>query len=271
MQKEYNNAAVLSEKQIYAQIVNEDLHNIRIFTYDMTDSTNTRAREYAKCGSVELPCVFIAGGQYAGRGRRGRAFDSERGAGLYISFLFKPEGDAPDLTSVTARAAVKVCRAIESVCDISLGIKWVNDVFVNEKKLAGILTEGEFDSERGGFAYLICGIGINLLNRAFPDEISDIATSVEKETGYLPDVNLLAARLICEFFSDDEPCAVMEEYRRRSTVIGKRVEVRRISGETFFAKADTITDSGALAVRRDDGAVEELVSAEVSIRHTEKY
>ena len=63
----------------------------------------------------------------------------------------------------------------------------------------------------------------------------------------------------------------MDEYRRRSTVIGKRVEVRRISGESFFAKADTITDSGALAVRRDDGTVEELVSAEVSIRHTEKY
>ena len=70
MQKEHNNAAVLSKKQIYAQIVNEDLHNIRIFTYDMTDSTNTRAREYAKCGSAELPCVFIAKGQYAGRGRR---------------------------------------------------------------------------------------------------------------------------------------------------------------------------------------------------------
>ena len=73
------------------------------------------------------------------------------------------------------------------------------------------------------------------------------------------------------FFSDDELCEVMDEYRRRSTVIGKRVEVRRISGESFFAKADTITDSGALAVRRDDGTVEELVSAEVSIRHTEKY
>ena len=80
-------------------------------------------------------------------------------------------------------------------------------------------------------------------------------------------MNLLAAKIICEFFSDDEFGAVMEEYRRRSTVIGKRVEVRRISGETFFAKADTITDSGALEVRRDDGTVEELVSAEVSIKH----
>ena len=81
----------------------------------------------------------------------------------------------------------------------------------------------------------------------------------------------MAARLITEFFSDDDPCAVMDEYRRRSTVIGKRVEVRRISGEIFFAKADTITDSGALSVIKDDGTVEELVSAEVSIRHTEKY
>ncbi len=266
MKKITDGLATLSQERILANIANNSLHKERLFLYGMTDSTNTRAREYAEDGFDGTPCVFIADGQYAGRGRRGRSFDSEYGAGLYISFLFKPKKDIADMTAVTAEAAVKVCRAVESLCDVSLGIKWVNDIFVNGKKLAGILTEGKFDSERGAISYLVCGIGINLRNRNFPEELSEIATSVEEHTGAIPDINLLAARLIDEFFAECSGLDYMNEYRMRSTVIGRRVEVRRLSGETFFAKAVSITDSGALTVIREDGAREELISAEVSLR-----
>ena len=265
MQKNTDNLTILSKERILKNIANNSLQTDRLFLYGMTDSTNTRAREHAACGFDGSPCVFIAEGQYAGRGRRGRSFDSERCAGLYISFLFKPSGDMHDVTSVTAVAAVKVCRAIESICEASLGIKWVNDVFVNGKKLAGILTEGEFDSEGSGLSYLVCGIGINLKNRVFSDELSKIATSVEEATGELPDVNLLAAKIITEFFAEGKD--YMNEYRARSTVIGKRVEVRRLTGESFFAVADSITDAGSLSVIKEDGTCEELISAEVSLRH----
>ena len=255
---------VLSRERILENIANNSLQNKKLFLYGMTDSTNTRAREHAAGGFDGQPCIFIAEGQYSGRGRRGRSFDSERCAGLYISFLFKPTEKSRDVASVTAEAAVKVCRAVESVCDITVGIKWVNDIFVNGKKLAGILTEGEFDS-CGELSYLVCGIGINLKKRTFPDEISKIATSVEEVTGVMPDINLLAAKIITEFFWEND--GYMNEYRERSTVLGKRVEVRRLTGERFFALADSITDAGALSVIKDDGTRETLISAEVSLRH----
>ena len=269
MQKTTEDLAVLSQERILEYIVNNCLQKDALFLYDMTDSTNTRAREYAACGFDGAARVFIAEGQYAGRGRRGKTFDSERGAGLYISFLLKPKGAMGDITAITAEAAVKVCRAVESVCDVSLGIKWVNDIFVNGKKLAGILTEGEFDSERGELSYIVCGIGINLKNRNFPEEISKIATSVEEAAGAMPDINLLAARIISEFLAESSSVDYMNEYRARSTVVGRRVEVRRLSGEIFFATADSITDTGALTVIREDGAREELISAEVSLRCAE--
>lgn len=267
MHRKTNNESAICEKTIRKHIVNKKLKNIKIVSYDMTDSTNTRAREYAKADSTQFPAVFIANGQHAGRGRRGRIFDSASGCGLYISFLFRPMDKVSDSAALTARAAVKICRAIESVCTLSVGIKWVNDVFVNGRKLAGILTEGEFDAESGKFSYMICGIGINLNKRKFPKEISDIATTVEDETGNQPDRNLLAARIIEEFFAEDaEP--FIDEYRRRSSVIGKRVEVRRISGEIFTAFVIGITDGCRLLIKTDDGLFEELISAEVSIKQT---
>ena len=266
MQKDKDSICSLSLEGVKANIVNKELQNTEIFVYDTTDSTNTRAREHAEGGFSGKPCVFLARGQHAGRGRRGRSFDSQYGMGLYISFLLKPEVEAEGISAFTAKAAVKVCRAIESICGVTLGIKWVNDIFVNGKKLAGILTEGEFNSDGKGFSYLVLGIGINLVRRTFPEELSEIATTLEDASGEAVDANLLAAKVITELLSDSSCADFMEEYRRRSTVIGKTVEVRRLSGETFYARAESITDSGALVVSREGGQMEELISAEVSIR-----
>ena len=238
---------------------------LKIFRYDVTDSTNTRAREYARQADAVFPAVFIAEGQSAGRGRRGRSFDSERGAGLYISFLFRPEGRAADAVKITARAAVALARALDSVCGLSVGIKWVNDIFVGEKKLAGILTEGEINAQSGGFSYVICGIGVNLLSRSFPPEIADIVTTVEDETGKKTDVSVLSERLIKEFFRCGDADA-MNEYKSRSILIGRRVTVNRLNGESFAARVIGITDGGELAVEKDGGEKELLISAEVSLK-----
>lgn len=240
---------------------------MKIFRYETTDSTNTRAREYAKLHGAIEPVVFIADGQTAGRGRRGRSFDSAKGAGLYISFLFCPEGTMFDAVRITVKAAVAVSRAIKSTFGLSVGIKWVNDIFVGGKKLAGILTEGEFDSA-GRLQYAVCGIGVNLMSRDFPPELFDIATTVEDNIGERPDREAFAEALIREFFAERCDEEIMDEYRRHSLVLGKRVEVRRLSGESFFAEAKEIIDSGALAVVTDDGVREELISAEVSLKIT---
>ena len=236
---------------------------MKIFRYGVTDSTNTRAREYARLHDAKLPAVFIAEGQTEGRGRRGRSFDSEIGAGLYISFLFRPDASLSDPAKITARAAVAVCRAIDRACGLSVGIKWVNDIFSSNKKLGGILTEGEFDSDTGELSYAVCGIGVNLFSRTFAEELRDIVTTVEDELGEPPDKQALTEALISEFF--DEKADFIEEYRRRSIIIEKRVTVRRMSGESFIADVIDITDDAALLVQKEDGTREQLISAEVSV------
>ncbi len=253
----------LSEKSIREYIENKSLQNLKIFTYDMTDSTNTRAKEYYNMRQGGLPAVFIANGQSAGRGRRGRSFDSERGAGIYISFL---TDFSFDTELITVRTAVKCAEAIEDVTGLHVDIKWVNDIFSSGKKLAGILAEGEYDSTLGRSAYTIVGIGINLLNREFPQELSGIVTTLETETGNPPNRERLAARLIERFFEIGNERDILDKYRARSSVIGKEVIARRIGGEEFSCTVVGISDSGALSVRHTDGSTEDLISAEVSIK-----
>ncbi len=238
---------------------------MKIFRYDVTDSTNTRAREYAKNENATFPAIFIADGQTDGRGRRGRSFDSERGAGLYISILFKPRGAASDAVKITLRAAVALCRALSRVSGVEAEIKWVNDILIEGRKLAGILTEGEINS-RGEFEYAVCGIGVNLASRTFPPQLSEIVTTVEDKTGKKPDREALVEALISEFFRDADDSEIMQEYRRRSAVIGKRVEVHKLTGEVFSATAVEITDLGELIVEDEYGCRESLISAEVSLK-----
>ena len=235
---------------------------MKIFTYDLTDSTNERAREYAR-GGGEMPALFLARGQTGGRGRRGRSFDSERDAGLYMTLLFEPKGS--DVTLITIRAAVALANAVGQVSGLYPDIKWVNDLTVRGKKLSGILAEGDFD-EGGSLRFCALGIGVNLLIRDFPPELTEIVTTLEGETGKRITPEELAEAFIREFYNTGDPERIINEYRRRSSVIGERVEVRRISGEVFPADVLDVTDSGALLVRHDDGSAEELISAEVSIR-----
>ena len=235
---------------------------MKIIRYDLTDSTNERAREYARDGG-EMPALFVARGQTGGRGRRGRSFDSELDAGLYMTYLYRP--DTSDVALITIRAAVALARAIEEVAGLSPKIKWVNDLTVSGRKLSGILAEGDFDPD-GRLAFCALGVGVNLLERAFPEEISGIVTTLERESGERVDPEELALAFTREFCSALSSEAAIGEYRRRSSVIGERVTVRRISGEEFFADVLDVTDTGALLVRREDGSREELISAEVSIK-----
>ena len=250
----------LSAEGIRKYIVNENLRNIDIFCYSETDSTNTRAKMHAQGGGGVS--VFVADGQTAGRGRRGRSFNSERGAGLYISLITFPRGSAQDAVRITARAAVVLCRAIEALSSVSPKIKWVNDLTVNNKKLAGILTEGAID-ESGELSYAVCGMGINLYKRSFPSEIADIATSIEDISGERISRAALAAMIIEGLLSEDNG-EFMDDYRRLSSVIGETVTVYR-GEECFSARAIDISDAGELIVERDGSEVR-LFSGEVSIK-----
>lgn len=252
---------MLSKKKIEENLAELSITPPKIFFYDETDSTNTRAIEYAKAAQDKEPAVFIANCQSAGRGRRGRSFVSNMGAGIFISFLTLPKESGAEATHATARAAVCVARAVEALCSCKVQIKWVNDLYLGGRKLAGILTEGEMTSD-GRVAYQVVGIGINVYKSAISGEISSIATSLEEENGKAPDRSALAAQIIKEFMCAEGECYT--EYKARSFVIGKRVTVLK-PAESYEATVLDINEDFSLSVDRD-GKAERLFTGEISLK-----
>ena len=208
--------------------------------------------------------------QSAGRGRGEHTFESRSESGLWFSLLLYPKkGVKP--SDLTGYAAVKICSAIKSFYtedeSPAIRIKWVNDLYLGEKKLSGILTEGEF-GEDGELSYAVIGIGINLYKTEYPDSIRDIATDLESETGKKICREALLARITSSILSDIDrvgTLSVVDEYRKSSIMIGKSITVMR-GGESFGATVMAIDDNFALLVLRDDGKTELLTSAEVSTK-----
>jgi BirA family biotin operon repressor/biotin-[acetyl-CoA-carboxylase] ligase len=238
-----------------------------IVYYDIIDSTNTRAREYAKeHPENKNPVVFVADAQSLGRGRRGRSFCSNEGAGIYVSFLIYPEQRGAFATGITAYSAVALARAVESVCSASPMIKWVNDLYLNDKKLAGILAECEMDSD-GKISHLVLGMGINVYKTELPEEISAIATAIEGATGERVSREKLLAHIIHEFISglcDVYSPKIYNEYKSRLFVLGREITVLRAE-EEYSARAVDLTEDYSLVVESERGR-EELYSGEISTK-----
>lgn len=229
-------------------------------------STNALLREWAATGVVG-GTVVATGHQTAGRGRRGRSFDSAEG-GLYMSVLMRPQNWRGDAGLITSCAAVAVARAIERVCAVDVQIKWVNDLLAGGKKVCGILTEAGLDMETGELTYAVLGIGVNTACRTFPSELQDIAASLGNLTGGPCDRNRLLAAILEELepaLLHMESGAFLEESRRRSCVLGRTVTVHAADG-AYEAQAVDITESGHLLIKRADGTMTQLHSGEVSVR-----
>ena len=235
-----------------------------VFLYDEIGSTNDEAKRYAKDGFSEN-AIFVAARQTGGRGRLGRSFSSDEG-GLYISYLLHPRLRAEDATMMTVYAAVALSEVLEKSTALKPKIKWVNDVYAGQKKLAGILTEGQALAN-GELAYAVVGIGVNVWKREFPEELRGIATDIESECGERISIGDLALRLSERILRFEEATRddYMDKYRDYSLVIGKRLTVISADG-SYEAEAVSIDDSGALTVRTDDGRLTRLFTGEVSVR-----
>ena len=236
--------------------------SLPVVFFDETDSTNTRAKEFAKSRDAgeKSPVLFVASSQTGGRGRMGRRFVSS-GGGIYMSLLTYPDSCGYDTTRATAEAAVAIACAIESLCEAKPQIKWVNDIYLGDKKLAGILCEGELDQE-GNFAYLIIGMGINVYKNAISDEISDIATSLESESNAVPDSSFLVAKIIENILTSNT--SDFEEYKKRSMVIGKTVRVIKHDVQ-YEAMVKDLNSDYSLEIEHD-GQTERLFTGEVSLK-----
>ncbi len=247
--------------------VNKGLHNLDLFYYDKTDSTNTRAKLFALSRSAEdvSSAVFLTRAQSAGRGTRGRLFESPEDGGLYLSLLLYPKLHAKDAHLLTCAAAVAVCRAVETTCTgIKPKIKWVNDVYVKGRKLCGILTEGECD-ERGQLRYAIIGIGVNLKKAPHTPEVEAIMTSLEDE-GFAIAPTTIAAEIVSELLSlISDGVAVLDEYRRRSMLIGKEVEITS-GGITVTERVIDIDGECALITEDESKNIKRYISGDVKMR-----
>ena len=255
----------------------------RVLCFDSTDSTNRRLQEAVLEGIAPNGLIAVANEQTAGRGRLGRSFSSPQDMGIYLSLLIRPNAlpaaDSPasavSWTVLTSWTAVAVCRAVENVCGICPGIKWVNDLLLDGKKICGILTQMELESESGTIRDIIIGIGVNVQESEedFPEELRDIAGSLLMSTGRKTDRSVLAAEMIrqldrmCADWNrgSETAAAYLEEYRRQSLVIGKPVRVINPK-ETKEAIAESIGDDFSLHVRYSDGSEEDLRGGEISIR-----
>ena len=253
---------MLTKKKIEEELQNIGVHALKIIYYEETDSTNTRAKEFAESNTENHePIIFIANSQTAGRGRRGRSFLSNAGAGIYVSILTYPDEQGADATTATAKAAVSLARAIESLCECQIQIKWVNDLYLGGKKLAGILTEGKMEND-GKIAYQVVGMGINVYKTAISDEILEIATSLEGELKCAPDRSYLTAKIIKEFLSGNTD--FYTEYKARSFIIGKSVTVMRLN-ERYEAEVIDLNPDFSLLIKRD-GKEERLFTGEIGLK-----
>ncbi len=256
----------LRKDGILSELKNPKRFNITVL--EKIDSTNSYLKELAKQGESEGR-VIIANSQTGGRGRYDRRFYSPENTGIYMSILLKPTLLAEKSVLITAAAAVAVCDAVEKICGKSASIKWVNDIFINGKKVCGILTEGSLNTETGGFNWAVLGLGINVYTpkNGFSPEIENIAGAVtERLEENLR--NRLCAKILENFFNYYEKLeqkSFLESYRKKSCVIGKKIDVIK-NEHVLGATALDIDDECRLAVKYENGKTEYLSSGEISIK-----
>lgn len=229
-------------------------------------STNDYAKMRAAKGAVH-GTVIIADNQPLGRGRKGRSFYSPKNSGIYMSIVLRPDFDVETAGTLTCLAAVAAAEAVEQVSGLQIGIKWVNDLFCDGKKLCGILTEAVMDLESGGLESMVVGIGINVAKMEFPPEVADVAASVSNLCGREISRNHLAGCILNRFeerLDRIETRDFIEDYRRRSVLTGKEVTVYG-GRESYSALVTGIDDWGHLIVRTPTGE-QHLNSGEVSVK-----
>ena len=241
-----------------------------IHMVDQTESTNTLLREKANAGEAE-GCVIVANRQTQGRGRRGRHFFSPPDSGVYLSLLLRPKQWLPkQAVMLTTMAAVAACEAIEAVAEQTVQIKWVNDLYINDKKVGGILTEASMSLEDETLDHIILGLGINLYlpQEGFPETLASVAGAI------LPDKlpngkNRLVAAFLNGFMAyyrqDSQASLYLSAYRARSMVLGRPITVLSPQGPKPAIALD-IDNECHLVVQYEDGHIETLSSGEISIQ-----
>ena len=255
---------VLSEEGIRSRLLEKYADTV-VIVKTSTESTNLDAKVMAAAGAKH-GTVILSEEQTAGRGRYGKSFYSPKGTGIYLSIIARIGLSFSDAVMITTSAGVAVCKTIEEVSDLEPRIKWVNDIFLNGKKICGIGTEAVSNIESGIVESVIVGVGVNFKTSEFPEDLKQIAGPLFSKDFPLTR-NAFAAVLInnlLEMFAALPEKSFIEEYRSRSLILGK--EIMFLEKNLWqSAKAVEIDDKGGLVVEKD-GEIRTLTSGEVSVR-----
>lgn len=239
-------------------------HYGNIIVLDETDSTNNYAKNLASDGA-EHGTVVIAESQNSGKGRLGRTFVSPYGKGLYMSIIIRPHFPVAFAPLITSAVSVAVALAVESLAHCSAQIKWVNDIFLNNRKICGILTEASLGLESNTLDYAVIGIGVNVLSHDFA-ELNTIVTSVQQETGVKISRNILCETIIRNVdsvLSKITDKSFLGDYRRREILTGNMISANA-GNQKICGKALCIDDNANLIVQTSDG-IQTLASGEANL------
>lgn len=255
-------------KELIESALSDGSLNCNIIVFDEVDSTNNIAKQMAAQG-IEDKTLIVANRQTAGRGRLGRSFLSP-GGGIYLSIILRPEFSPEQILKLTTGASVAVRRVISEYCD-NAKIKWVNDIYISQKKVCGILAESATDKE-GSLSYVIVGIGINVFGRSgdYGKELESVVTTLEENTFTQLDKNIIIANVyneILDIYSSLENFEnVIKEYKQHSIVIGKEVYMINGNNKRKIKVTDIDADGAILAIDCKSGNKIRVSSGEVSIR-----
>ncbi len=247
----------LSAPYISARLPRDNIFAGKVQVEPLVDSTNTRLK--ARAASTPTGTALLAEEQSGGRGTHGRSFQSPKGDGLYLSVLIRPHVGLSDLLTLTGWVAVAAREGIERACGAPVDIKWLNDLYLNGKKLCGILTEFALLAESGEPDYVVIGMGINMnqtLDTFRAQGLEDIATSLAIE-GYPVEQNHLAVCLLeaLDKLNREFPAKradYLDRYRYRCITLGRRVS---FDGEGTLQTGTVagVDDDFALLVDGNDG------------------
>ena len=243
----------------------------KIYSFDAIDSTNTYAKTLSFLDSPH-GSMIIAEEQTAGRGRLQRNWISARGENLLFSIVLRPEFNSSKISLLPFAAALAVCDAIESETMLSPSCKWPNDVLVNGKKVCGMLLESTTFSGGEGIDRVIAGIGVNVNQTVFPEELVQKATSLRMESGKEIDRISLLKKIMTEFelryqqLGSFPSGKLLQEWKMKALLFGKKITVLE-SEFSYTATAIDVNEDGSLLILTDDGHKKKIFAGDVSLAY----
>ncbi len=259
----------LHDSLLEAYLINNHV-NVSVFSYKEIDSTNSEAERLIADGR-DTPFVVFSTRQTAGRGRKGRCWQSQSAQNLYFSFAFRPQLPPSRMTKFTLWMGVALCDLLDETWGIPARIKWPNDLLCNGRKLAGMLTEARIDTDT--MRDIIFGLGLNVNSQLtdFPEELRGIATSMRDISGKTFSINALAASVIqCllkaydDFIGGAFEAVLKKRWIDYDCLNGKRVKAETATGKLYGIVAG-LNEDGSLAIVGEDGVKIALWAGDVSL------